>query len=250
MAKAGGRVWSCWFGLVLVIMPLTACGSDNGPLSTATDGSDTTSEVGPQDVYIGQIEGMIKTLDPATLEDQQLAPIKVDTPTEFQVTISIGTIGPTVPASHTTAPTGIATSVEAGGNMGVTAFCQGVVCTAQSHERQNVLVSGDSKTWYWSLESSTPGPVTVTIVATTYAQATDNVLWQSAPITQTTTVVAGSGYQVRKVAGWAKGIGIGIGGAGTALAALWRVAGKWRKRRAKPSPDDEPSDTPGAPADS
>jgi hypothetical protein len=233
-------LWAGGLGASALVLLSAACGggSQNSGAARPTVEPSATALGGPaptpnaQEAFARRLVSAHDGLPLGTLSETRLGSIPVGGLVKFQVTISVdATATVTRPASGAAAtPTAVSTAVKVGGMTGVQAFCHGVTCTAQSSTRQGV-VAGISGVWTWSLTATQPGTATISIVATTYSLDTDVVLAESSPLDQTVLVSAGTGYQVRRVAGWVKGVG--IGGIVSAAAGAGRFVVWWRKRRTK-----------------
>jgi hypothetical protein len=200
----------------------------------------------PQTIYVSSLIADAGSLIPGVLEYTDVGPMRTGADTSLAVTVS-GDKGYQVisgsPSGQPSPEGGTYTYpsvVYVGATIGVRLLCSGAItCTAESSERQNVLTPTDSQTWTWDLAAGSPGTATVTIVATTYDQNSDNVLAETRPISQTITVTSTSGYDWSRLAHWLQWL-IGFVGAGAIFSAGTWIARRLRKRYAQKQQPDGP----------
>lgn len=193
----------------------------------------------PQLIYVSSLIQDTKSLIPGVLTYTDVGSMRTGADTSFTVTVSGDAGFPTSSVSPSGEPSphsGTYTypsAVEVGATIGVQLICTGpITCTAESSERQNVLTATDSQAWTWDVTAGSPGTATVTVLATTYDQDSDNVLSETLPISQTVNVTATSGYVWGRIASWLQWL-IGFIGAGALFSAGTWIFHRLRRRSAK-----------------
>ena len=225
---------------------LSACRNGGSP--------NPTGGANPQKAYIEQL----------SLERQGLGTgsMYVEMPTSgtqgaggtMSVTISGSasgrpTITITASGSASASRTVVATPVAVGGEMDVHATCAGLTCSAVDDVPQPVD-TGLTGTWTWNLTYGAAGTGTVQLVADLYETSSTNVLWQSAPLTETVSIQATQQQKVDRSLAWLRDVIISVSAVGAALAPLATWLYKWRaKKRRRPAPGD-PAEASGGEAPS